>query len=267
MKLLCSLISALFLAVLFGNTLNEQLAIGSVLFVLGLLVKLPKGVAAVVYGPMTTGDNVITTFTRNYVDQFLMIGSVDTNNVVKRISIQVGGVVRQLLTGAPIIGAMMKYMMEFLGGADVKVGLLFKMANGFIPDQNVIIDLTNSGANTPVVYGFSTNRRNGVPVVSGMEQVIVDSSLEWDNTDPSRSFTALFFESTNLDYAQVEFVDGYSVPLNALELNAIFAIENQTDADGQLNAVTVIDNQLGNIKKITLWAVTGNLSVARLKLY
>jgi len=217
-------------------------------------------------GIITTGAGVVTTITQNFVPQFMLVGAIDINNPLRNITVTVGGKVVQQVAGVAVIGAIMKYMMESLLGVDVKVGLLWKLANSFIGNQTLQLQLTNDGATTPIVYGFSAGKSLPVPVQAGQETIQASTKIEFDNTIPDRAFTALFFEATNFAYAQVEYTDGHDEQLLIGELDALFATENQCDADGKLNAVTVIDNRFGNFKKVTLYSTSGGaFTVTKLK--
>jgi hypothetical protein len=214
-------------------------------------------------GTLVTGVDVVTTIIQSFVPQFVLIGTVDLANVIKNITISIGGSVTQQIAGQVVIGAMMKYLMESLLGADVKIGLLWKVANSFMPKQTFQMQLTNSGASVPDIYGFSASNTDQVPVYAGQETVLTSSYLVFNGDD----FDALFFESTNFNYAILTFEDGHSEQYTAVELAALFALENQCDADGKLNGAVVIDNKLDNIDSVTVYATAGGTCpVSRLKM-
>jgi hypothetical protein len=206
-------------------------------------------------GVLTTGVGVVSTFNLSWVPQFILVTNVVTANILSAISIVIGGQTTQNVIGQALVGAVMKYLMEASNGA---IGLLWKVTSGFIGDQTCQINLTNTGANVNEIRAFS-GRKKGVPYLAGTQPVLANTSVVF------RNFTALFFEAANFDAAQIQFADGHNERLNAAECAALFTVENQADANGLLNAVTVIDNKLGNIEYIEVYAnATGTLSVVQL---
>jgi hypothetical protein len=190
-----------------------------------------------VLGQLQGTDGATTIITRPYCPEMIVIGSVDTDVPLSRITVTVGGQVTQEVSGQAAIQAMAKYLMECLLGADVKIGMMLKVADGFLPGQNVEIKLTQSGTSTATVYGFSDNKGAGLLATAAQETIQASSNIELSG------FTALFIPTTNFQDAQVTFADGHSERLQKEELAALFALENQSDADGLLAGMICVDNK------------------------
>jgi hypothetical protein len=209
-----------------------------------------------VLGQLSGTDGATTIITRPYTPELLVIGSIDTDVPLSRITVTVGGEVVQEVSGQANIQAMAKYLMECLLGADVKIGMMLKVADGFLAGQNVEIKLTQTGTSTASIYGFSDNKGAGLLVRAGQETIQASSNIELTG------FTALFIPTTNFQDAQVVFADGHSERLSQQELAALFALENQADADGLLAGVLCVDNKpdiegVQPIQSITVFSTSG----------
>ena len=197
------------------------------------------------------GSAGATLITKNFVPAYVVIGLIDTDLVITEYSVTIGGVVRQQVTTQVTVQAIAKYLMECLLGADVKIGMVLKLADGFIPDQTLELRLIQTGVTTPIVYGFSDSKGQGFPVLCGQSTILASSNQDYDN------FTALFFPPANFDYAQIVFTDGHSDKLVAAELAALFTFQNQADADGYLAGQICIDNKEKSIGSVTLFTTGG----------
>lgn len=204
------------------------------------------------YQALTTGAGIITSITRPFIPSYILIGAVNLANPLRDISVTVGGDVTIKIAGITHVTAFCKYLMECLLGADVKVGTVIKLATGFIPQSSLELALTNDGATTPDIFGFSDSKE-GVPVLAGQNTILADSSEPY-----SGAFTALIFSATNFDFAEITYTDGHrESKVTAFELATMFAMTNQADADGKLGGMLVIDNQESEIAGITLFADSG----------
>lgn len=218
----------------------------------------PGAVMATLWGPMVTGAGVVTTIDfENGFPQFLLVGTVDTDLPVTKFEVTIAGQSFQNITGQSLIQAFSKYMMESLLGADVKVGQTLMLSNGFLGNQNGQVKLTNAGVTTPNIYYHSVTRGNEA-FGSGMVPIQDLGSKRFTG------FLALFFDPTNFDYANVTFKFGnvtWTDKFTAVELAALFARDNNADADGKLAGITVIDNRSGAIVGVELYANGGALNV------
>ena len=213
-------------------------------------------------GSLTTGAGVATTFNREYVPAFIGIGAVNTDNPLQEFSITVAGTVVQQVTTQGHIQAMAKLLGESLLGADVKVGMVMKIAGDFIANQNCQIRLVNSGVTTPAVFAFAEGKTNASPVLAGQVTIQDADNQRFNGAD----FDYLIVPDTNLNYANYEFADGHTERLEPEEIDMLFNLYNQCDADGRLAGMHIVDNRRGNIKGVTIFASGGALKVTTVNL-
>jgi len=204
-------------------------------------------------GTLITGAGVVTTISKPYTPAYILIGAVDDAMALRAISVTIGGTVTIKINTLANISAFAQFLMQGLLGADIKVGLLIKIADDFISDQNLELSLTNDGVTTPTIFGFSRGKTNMEVVRVGQETIQATSSLEYNGN----FFSGLLIPDTNLDYVQITFSDGHSEKMSGVELDALFALENIADANGQLTAVHVIDNSLGDVASVIVFSDAG----------
>lgn len=191
-------------------------------------------------------------------EEFLLIGDVDTANPLQALQVEIDGTPFITINNALLLTAFMKWMMETINTTAV-VGLLIKVATGLIK-RNTTYRLTNAGATTPAIFAYSTNR-SGVPYLSSSKQINPSAYEDFDK------FSALFITApANIQSAEVLFADGHRSTLAGVELDSLFAFENQTEANGQLGGVTVIDNRDQSIQQVRIYCVTVALTVLVAKL-
>lgn len=195
-------------------------------------------------GVLTPSGSV--TITRTWVPEFLIINSPETDNVLSSMTVTIGGQVYQSVTNQGRLGSWIKYMIGGMLGASVKVGNIYKLADGFIKDQTLQLTLVNATVNAYVVYGYSTGKGDR-PFVAGEITIQASSYEDFDD------FTALFFDTTNLLNADIVFADGHSDRFITAELQAMFVTTNITDANGNLGSLICIDNRLGNIASVRIY--------------
>lgn len=209
---------------------------------------------------IVTGDGVDTTLEEKGMPQTLQVGTVDTDNIIKKLAVAVGGTPTIQINGITHVTAFTKFSRNALLGADVKIAQGIPIATGFVSTQNYQATLTNSGVTTPNLYANSTNKM-GYPILAGQQNVDANSNDEFLGIN----FTGLWFDATNLDYVQIVFQDGHSDKFTAAELAGLFAAENPADADGLLGGMTVISNIFGQIEKVTIYAASSDLLVTTTK--
>lgn len=202
-------------------------------------------------GQLIGTDGGTTIITRPYTPEIVVVGTVDTDTPLTRITVTSGGTVVQEISGQATIQAMAKYLMECLLGADVKIGMALKISDGFMADENFELKVVQAGTTTPKVYAYATNKQGSQLVLAGQETIQASSNITFEN------FTALFIPTTNFQDAQVEFEDGHTERLTAVELASLFSIENQADADGLLAGQIVIDNKSEEIASVTVFSDGG----------
>jgi len=210
-------------------------------------------------GTLLTGAAVTTIIPgQSQAEEFILIGDVDTANPLQALQVEIDGTPFITINSALLLTAFMKWMMETISGTAV-VGLMIKIATGLIK-RNTTYRLTNAGATTPAIFAFSTNR-SGVPYLSSSKQINPSAYEDFDK------FSALFITApANISSAEVLFADGHRSTLSGLELDALFAFDNQTEANGQLGGVTVVDNRDQSIQQVRIYCVTTALTVLVAKL-
>jgi hypothetical protein len=197
-------------------------------------------------GALITGAGVQTTFAgQAQADEYIVIGDVDTANPLQGITVEVDGTpFINIQANAALIGAFAKWQQEFVGTV---VGLMWKVATGMI-GRNTTYRFTNNGATTPVVKVFSDSR-NGVPIVATTKQINVSSFEDFTK------FSALFLSlPASVSSVEIVFLDGHKATMTIEEVDALFSLKNQSEADGRLNAVSVIDNTDQSIKSVRIFA-------------
>lgn len=207
-------------------------------------------------GTLNSGAGVVTTFAGlSQLDEFIVVGDVDTANPLQGVQIEVNGVTLINITVAALITSYMKWLMETVGSV---VGLMLKVATGRIKG-NTTIRLTNAGTTTPAIYAFSDND-NGLPFMVSTEVILQNAYSDFSD------FTSLHVSApANIQQAVVTFKDGFQTIMAMPELCAYFALSNQSEADGQLGGVVCVDNSAGNIQNIRLFATGANLNVLVVK--
>jgi hypothetical protein len=173
------------------------------------------------------------------LNRFQPIGDTDTANPLQGLSIEVGGkTFINIANAATLITAFMKWQMELCAST---VGLLLKIATGVI-NKPTTYRFTNAGATTPDVFAFS-EEKNGVPFIGQTSSINANSSQDFTK------FSALFLQTpANVDSVDITFQDDHSQTFLPAEIDALFALYNQAEADGRLGGVTVLDNTRQSIK-------------------
>lgn len=214
-------------------------------------------------GTLAAGAGTITVINRDQVDAYLLIGTVTQGPLLQGLTITIGGKVTQQVATTGAIQAIQKYLMESNLGGNLLIGYLLKIAQDFIPGQNVQYRLENSTANPHDIYAFSEGQTDQVPVVAGQLNINASSNQTFEGS----GFTALTFPATNFEYVNLEFEDGHTSKLEGAEVDALFNLYNQADDDGRLANQHVIDNKEGDIVRATIFTTNGgNLLVTNIKL-
>lgn len=203
-------------------------------------------VTASVLGVLITGAGVQTTFAgQSQCEEYIVIGDVDTTNGLRGVSIEIDGTPYiNIQNSAPLLAAFQKWQMETTGAV---VGLMLKVATGAIK-RNTTYRFTNDGAATPTVRIFSDNQ-NGVPIVATTKSINASSFEDFSK------FSALFLTlPASVSSVEIVFQDGHKATMTIEEVDAYFALSNQSEVDGRLASVSVIDNTNQNIKSVRVFA-------------
>jgi hypothetical protein len=210
-------------------------------------------------GTLTTGAGVTTVIAgQSKLDQFLLLGDVDTANPLQGISVEVEGTSYfSIANAATLITALQKWQQQLTGAV---LGILLKISTGVI-NRTTTYRLTNAGATTPAVFAFS-EAPNGLPMMVSTATINALSSLTLQR------FSAVFIQTpANVDKVEVEFMNGYRETMTIQEVDARYSLYNQSEADGRLGGVSVINNTDQKIRTVRISTNNvGALTVALAKL-
>jgi len=195
-------------------------------------------------GTLVTGAGVTTVISgQSQCEEIIVLGSVSTANPLQGIQVEVDGQPFININNQPaLLAAWSKWMSQFVS---TLVGVVIKVATGKIP-RSTTYRFTNNGATTPIIYAFSDNA-DGVPFIVATKQINAASYEDFEK------FSALFIGTpANLASAEVVFTNGHKTTMTFQELDALFALKNPTEANGELLGVTVIDNRDQSIQSIRM---------------
>lgn len=212
---------------------------------------------------LVTGVGVQTVVDDDYVPEHILVGTVDTDLPLTGFSYSIDGHVKSNIIGQALLQAFSKFQMKGLLGADVKVGQLLTIADGGVRKKFQAV-FTNAGATTPNIYLNATRNSDGLCVLASTLTIEASSSYKFEK------FSGLIFPVANLDSAEITWKEKkgketkeWTNRLTGVELDALFATQNVTDADGRLIAQTVIDNSNGlkgvanPMSRVTLYTTAG----------
>lgn len=196
-------------------------------------------------GTLLTGAGVPTVIAgQSKCDMYITIGDVDTPNPLQGLEVSVGGKpVFSVANAATLLTAYAKWMMEMTGAT---VGVMFKIATGVI-NKSTTYRFTNAGATTPVILA-SSDAPDGVPFEVATDSINASSSQTYEK------FSALFLQTpANVASVDIEYENGHKESqILVAELDARFSLSNNSEADGRLGGVTVIDNTNGEITNVRI---------------
>ena len=186
-----------------------------------------------IIGTVTTGAAVASNFKLNYLPAYLYF-IVATQLSSLKVTVAGDGVIVDLdadgingVSGIRRLGA-------------VANSYLIPLADGFIPNKVVDIDIINSAAQTPIIYGFAL--QTGLVYITSTRQTVLASS-----GTTFKDFSHLSITSMGAtDELNIGFVDGHVQKFNSVELLGwVTLYSNEVDS-------YVIDNIAGNINWVTL---------------
>lgn len=195
-------------------------------------------------GTLLTGAAVQTVIAgAAQCEQILVLGSVSTANPLQGLQVEVDGIPFININNQPaLLSAYAKWQAQFVS---TLVGVVFPIATGRIM-KSTTYRLVNNGATTPIIYATSFGE-DGVPFLVGTKQINASSYEDFEK------FSALFIGTpANLSSAEVVFSNGCKSTMTFQELDAMFSLQNSAEANGELLAVTVIDNRDQKIKSVRL---------------
>jgi hypothetical protein len=203
-------------------------------------------------GSLLSGNGTVTNISGlSQLDEFILIGDVDTANPLQGLTVEVNGDTLINIQSQPLISAFAKWMMETAGSV---VGLMLKVSTGRIKGSTNL-RFVNTGATTPPIFSFSDSD-SGAPIYANSETILAGSYKDFEN------FTALIMHSpASVGQCTAFFANGFSSNVTFQEIAAYFALENQAETDGLLGGCLVVDNRDGRFKGFRVNAVTANLNV------
>jgi len=213
-------------------------------------------------GTLITGAGVQTTFAgQAQCEQYIVIGDVDTANPLRGFSVEIDGQpFINIQASLPLMSAFLQWQMESIGAT---VGFMLKLATGMIA-KSTTYRFTNNGVTTPDIFVFS-EAQDGIPILATTKGINVSSFEDFTK------FSALFL-TLPASISSVEIVfngedgkPGHKATMTIEEVDALFAFNNQSEANGRLTAVSIIDNSEQNIKSVRVFAsVAATVLVAKL---
>lgn len=184
-------------------------------------------------GTLTTGAAVKTTINLNYLPQYLYFIAATALTAIK-VTVAGDGVVTDLdAYGIANVSGIRRF------GA-VANSFLVPLANGFIPNRVVTIEITNSAAQTPAIYGLSL-AKGDMYITNLKSTVLASSGMRFSK------FAHLGIQQmATADQLSVEFQDGHVQDFESTELLGVYTLySNEVDSYN-------IDNVEQNIKSVKL---------------
>ncbi len=189
-------------------------------------------------GELTLGVGVETVFNLQFLPEFIIVDSI-IGGEVQAASWNVAGKELVNISGITFVQAFTQYKQNILatGGTIAEV---FTTGEGYLPNQQFQLRMTNNNAAAVEVFAFSRRMGNG-RVLTASQVVVIDGANQ-----RFQNFLALQFAGANVTRIDLTFknaktgrvfTDSYSIK----ELAALLALDNPTGA-GTLGTLTVLDN-------------------------
>lgn len=195
---------------------------------------------AVLLGTLTTGAGVVTVFNTTYVPKYFFYTAGTQLQGVK-ITVQGDGVIFDSdAAGLTHVGTNRLF-------GQITNGFFFRIANGFIPNKNVIWEFTNSAAQTPQVFVSSDEQ----PVVGAMYLQLLRQAILANSGINFNDFATLSMPSLSAnDTVNVLYSDGTQQQLNRVDIQAMLQLtQNVVNTP-----IYLIDNFAGRIKLVNVIA-------------
>jgi hypothetical protein len=200
-----------------------------------------------------------TVFNLDFLPEKFLVGAVDLpTQQLSQFSVVVSGTQLMSITDVNRLTALAK----FDSGAIVTdepgnsmVASYLKLATGRINKATTITG-TNPTITAQGALAASTN-------ISNVARRAVEQSINPSANATFDNFEALIFDATNILRAQITFANGFSDEYSVPEIRALYANYHMTDANGQLEGLTVIDadSGAGLISQVVLYASSGGNTV------
>ena len=171
-------------------------------------------------------------FNLDYLPERLLIGTIDSPSIASNLSVVCSGRQMMSVTAAARINALAKFDQGAFLGTSALAPNWIRLAPTRV-NKAATINITNSGATTPDVYAASTSRGN-------IGRTAVEQTINASANQTFTEFEALFFDPTNLLRVNLTFADGFNDDYSPAEIDALFASENVSDANGRLSGLSCI---------------------------
>jgi len=208
-------------------------------------------------GTLLTGAGVQTTFAgQAQCESYIVIGDVDTANPLRGLSVEIdGSPFININASLPLMSAFMQWQMQSIGAT---VGFMLKISTGMIA-KNTTYRFTNNGVTTPNIFVYS-DAQDGVPILATTKGINASSFEDFSK------FSALFLTlPASISSVEIVFEDGHKATMTIEEVDALFAFKNQSEANGRLTAVSLIDNTDQSIRSVRVFAsVAATVLVAKI---
>jgi hypothetical protein len=207
--------------------------------------------AQLLLSALTTGAGVSTvTPSQSQVESDVLIGDIDTAQPCQGIKVNVDGdTTMDVQNSQPLVSVLSKLSQLITGTV---IGLVLKIATGRVFCKSCVVTFTNSGATTPAVY-WSSQKGVGQPgrLIRARTTTINPNSNQTFNKG-DYAYLAVT-NPANINSFDFTFTDGTQQNMSGVEVDALFAKNNETEANGRLDAVvTTIDNTKQNIQSVRI---------------
>lgn len=240
---------------------NEIDVAMSILFIVGLfgtLLDLLTGqhsgfmLAQILIPAITTGAGINTpSAMQTQLESDVLLGDIDTTMPLRGLKVNVDGdTTIDVQNSNPLMTVLAK-LSQFLTAS--VVGLILKIATGRVFCRAAQIIVTNDGATTPTLYWNSQQGGGSNP------GRLIRASTTQINPNSNQTFIKGKFayltitDPANVNSVDFTFSDGTQQNMAIVEVDALFAKTNETEANGRLQAAcSCIDNTRGNISMVRI---------------
>ncbi len=182
-------------------------------------------------GTMTTGAAVVTTFNLTWVPQYIHFVAA-TQITGLKVTVLGDGVIMDLdAAGLSVLYNIRQY-------GQVTNGYTVPLANGLIRGKNVEITATNSGAQTPILYGVS------MAAGSRYIQCLRQTALANSGVEIERFAYLGIPAIAAADVLNITYVDGLTQKVEAAELPAMANVFQS----GSLNVIDNVEGMIDNVQ-------------------
>lgn len=189
-------------------------------------------------GSLTLGVGVETVFNLQFVPEFLMVTDV-AGGEVSDASWNVGGKELVNISGLTFVEAFAEFKQNVLATAGA-LGNIFTLGDGYLPNQQFQLRLTNNNAAAQDVFAFSRKRGSG-RVITASQVVVLDGANQRFQNFMSLAFAAANVSRVDLTFKNAKTGETFSDSYTVEELAGLLSLDNPTLA-GTYGTLLTIDN-------------------------